>query len=107
LNIMKRRKLLIALAGGAALPALAAPAASTDDPLLAQARAWVRARRSRGERVVPYPVGRLQRTLRIGYRRTCALVDALAARGEWTIAYRPDGSRYALLEAGAGTTEAA
>lgn len=48
------------------------------DPLLPQAIAWVEQQRSSGEDVLLYPISRLQRHFRIGYSRTCALVEALA-----------------------------
>jgi len=67
------------------------------DPLLPQACAWIGALRESGETVLPYPISRLQRQFRIGYGRTCALVHALAQRGEWRIVFDEDGTRFAHL----------
>lgn len=114
MNISLRRKLLIALAGGAAAhPPLSfghvpyslpynklagAGAAVTANTLLAQARAWIDGLRKQGQVFVPYPISQLRRTLRIGYTRTCALVELLAELGEWTIGYRPEGGRFARIQ---------
>jgi len=76
--------------------------ASTDvaDPLLPEAAAWIEDLRSQGEEVVLYPISRLQRQFRIGYSRTCALVDALAHDRHWRIEFGPDGTRSARLRWG-------
>lgn len=66
-------------------------------PLLAQAGAWIGQLRGAGEEVLLYPVSRLQRQFRLGYSRSCALAQALAQRGEWTIGFTEDGTRYARL----------
>lgn len=68
------------------------------DPLLPQACAWIGELREAGEAILPYPISRLQRRFRIGYGRSCALVQALAQRGEWRIAFAEDGTRLAHLE---------
>lgn len=67
------------------------------DPLLAQACAWIGQLRGAGEEVLLYPVSRLQRQFRLGYSRSCALAQALAQCGEWTIGFTEDGTRYARL----------
>lgn len=67
------------------------------DPLLDAAAAWVERLRQRGQTHLFYPVSRLQREFRIGYSRTCALVDSLARRGEWTVGFSGDGTRYARI----------
>jgi DNA segregation ATPase FtsK/SpoIIIE-like protein len=71
------------------------------DPLLLDAAAWIAQLHGDGQDVLLYPISRLQRRLRIGYHRTCALMDALAQRGAWTIAFGADGTRHALLHPGA------
>lgn len=73
-------------------------ATGATDPLLPQAAAWIEQLRCSGQLTLLYPISRLQREFRIGYSRTCALVDALAQCGEWVIAFAADGSRYARLE---------
>lgn len=73
------------------------PATGADDPLLPQAMAWIERLRGRGEDILPYPVSRLQREFRTGYSRAQALVDALVQRGEWSIAFAEDGTRYARI----------
>jgi DNA segregation ATPase FtsK/SpoIIIE-like protein len=70
------------------------------DPLLPQAIAWIEQLRGSGEDIVLYPISRLQRELRTGYSRTCALVEALAQAQCWTIAFADDGTRYARLRPG-------
>jgi DNA segregation ATPase FtsK/SpoIIIE-like protein len=70
------------------------------DPLLPQAAAWIARLRDSGQDVVLYPISRLQREFRIGYSRTCALVDALAFENHWIIAFAEDGTRYARLPSG-------
>jgi DNA segregation ATPase FtsK/SpoIIIE-like protein len=72
-------------------------ASAADDPLLDAAAAWVDHLRQRGQTHLFYPVSRLQREFRIGYGRTCALVDSLARRGDWTIGFSGDGTRYARI----------
>ncbi len=69
-----------------------------EDPLLHRATEWIDQLRQRGQTTVLYPVSRLQREFLIGYMRTCALADALAQRGEWTILFMSDGTRYALVQ---------
>lgn len=69
----------------------------TADPLLPQAIAWVEQQRSTGEDILLYPISRLQREFRIGYSRTCALVEALALDAHWAIEFFEDGTRYARL----------
>jgi hypothetical protein len=56
--------------------------------------------RSRGQTHLFYPVSRLQREFRLGYVRACALADLLAHRGEWTIRFSTDGTRYARIRSG-------
>jgi len=67
------------------------------DPLLPEAAAWIAQLRSDGQDILLYPISRLQRHLRIGYNRTCALMEALAQRGDWTICFGEDGTRHARL----------
>jgi hypothetical protein len=112
LTISQRRKLLVALAGGAAahpfflfgripcsLPCnRLAAAGGTGNTLLGQARAWIQGLRKQDQVFVPYPISQLQRTLRIGYASTCALVELLAELGEWTIGYRPEGGPFAHIQ---------
>jgi hypothetical protein len=114
LTISQRRKLLVALAGGAASHPLftfgrapcslpcdrlaAAGAGGPGNTLLAQARAWIQGLRKQDQVFVPYPISQLQRTLRIGYASTCALVELLAELGEWTIGYRPEGGPFAHIQ---------
>jgi len=69
------------------------------DPLLPEAAAWVEQLRAQGEDIVLYPISRLQRQFRIGYSRTCALVEALALDQCWRIEFAEDGTRYARLRA--------
>lgn len=69
------------------------------DPLLAAAIAWIDQLRQRREMHLFYPVSRLQRQFRIGYNRTCALADSLTERGEWSIGFSADGTRYARIQA--------
>lgn len=78
-------------------PALPAPVASPDDPLLPAAVAWVAALRDDGRVVLLYPVSRLQRQLRTGYLHSCALAGALERCGAWRIAYDADGKRHAHI----------
>jgi len=66
-------------------------------PCIPQACAWIGALRESGDTVLPYPISRLQRQFRIGYGRSCALVHALAQRGEWRIVFDEDGTRFAHL----------
>jgi DNA segregation ATPase FtsK/SpoIIIE-like protein len=69
----------------------------TEDPLLPEATEWVDRLRSRGTRVLEYPVSRLQREFSLGYSRACALAEQLAQRGEWTVGYDADGTRRARI----------
>lgn len=69
------------------------------DPLWPDAIAWVEGLRGQDVAILLYPISRLQRQFRIGYSRTCALVDALALDQHWTIEFAEDGSRYARLRA--------
>lgn len=102
MNRDKRRKLLRlaagAVAAGMLLPqaraARGTPAAAT---LLDQASAWIDGLRAQGQRQLLYPISRTQREFRIGYRASCTLVEQLAQRGEWTIRFRGDGTRYASI----------
>ncbi|WP_296944011.1 DNA translocase FtsK [uncultured Massilia sp.] len=71
--------------------------AGADDPLLHPAAEWVAGMRDQGQDVLLYPISRLQRRFRIGYRRTCALMDALARRGVWAIALDAGGAPYASI----------
>ena len=64
------------------------------------ALAWIGRLRNRGQTHLFYPVSRLQREFRLGYGRACALADLLAQRGEWTIGYSTDGTRYARIQSG-------
>jgi DNA segregation ATPase FtsK/SpoIIIE-like protein len=73
------------------------------DPLLPKAAAWVAQQRESGEDILLYPISRLQREFRIGYSRTCALVEALALDAHWIIEFAEDGTRYARLRPGAKT----
>lgn len=66
--------------------------------MLAQARTWVDGLRQQDRMFVPYPISQLQRTLRIGYARTYALVELLAQHGEWTIGYRLEGGPFARIQ---------
>ena len=109
-----RRKFL-GLSGAAVVALFVAPRAGAADqvrparqavtrsdaaePLLEPAIAWVTQLRQRGETELLYPVSRLQRHFLIGYNRACALVHSLAARGEWTIGFHADGTRYARIHA--------
>jgi hypothetical protein len=128
MKIFKRRKLLAMAAsmlaagwvpfaasagrpprpGGAAQPAATSPppgsppCAEGDSLLIEQARAWIDQLRGAGETRVLHPVSRLQRTLRTGYSRTCAVVATLEQEGKWTIAYTGDGTRYARLHGRTG-----
>jgi len=88
-----------ALAGtpAASGPALPAAPAAADDPLLPAAAAWVAGLRDDGQKLLRYPVSRLQRQLRTGYLHSCALAGALEQRGEWRIAYDADGKRHAHI----------
>ena len=70
------------------------------DPLFSEAAAWVERLRDQGDDVLLYPISRLQRQFRIGYSRTCALVEALALDKYWIIEFAEDGSRYARLRSG-------
>jgi hypothetical protein len=71
-----------------------------DDPLLPEAAAWVERLRNEGDDILLYPISRLQREVRIGYSRTCALVEALALDQHRIIEFAEDGSRYARLRSG-------
>ncbi|MGJ7917816.1 hypothetical protein ACI48D_20345 [Massilia sp. LXY-6] len=113
---LKRRKFL-GLSGAAVVALLVLPragaarvrllptgetarhAGGAAEPLLEQALAWVDQLRQRGQTHLFYPVSRLQREFLIGYGRTCALADSLAQRGEWTIGFSGDGTRYARIHA--------
>lgn len=125
MNDVKRRKMLVVLVAAAAgtsvrvtqaarsldiaesgsglvartRPAIAQSETSSvaEDPLLHSAVEWVERLRQHGQITLPYPVSRLQCEFLIGYRRTCALADALAQRGEWTIAFTNDGTMYAHI----------
>lgn len=125
MNRVTRRKLIVlagaALAGAATMRVWAGPArvgfkapigteppssvaaietratAAELDPLLAQVGEWIDQLRGRGQGTLLSPVGRVQREFRLGYNRTCALIDALARRGEWTIAFDDEGKRYARI----------
>ena len=44
------------------------------------------------------PVARLQVRFRLGYRRACALAEALEAHGFWEIVVTPSGLRGARLK---------
>jgi DNA segregation ATPase FtsK/SpoIIIE-like protein len=66
-------------------------------PLLEQVAEWIDQLRDRGQSTLLSPVGHVQREFRLGYNRTCALIDELARRGEWTIAFDGDGHRYARI----------
>jgi DNA segregation ATPase FtsK/SpoIIIE-like protein len=90
-----RRKLL-GRSAAAVVTLLVLPRAGAD-PLLEAAAAWVERLRRRGQTHLFYPVSRLQREFRTGYKRSCALVDALAQRGEWTVGFSGDGTRYARI----------
>lgn len=121
---IKRRKLLVALATAAATGvslraamaadslretmsraapaprpagAMPAPNLAAADPLLQSAAEWINRLRQSGQTTLPYPISRLQREFLIGYGRTCALANALAQRGEWTVAFGSDGVRYAHI----------
>lgn len=91
----KRRKLL-RLPAAAIVTLLVLPRPGAD-PLLEAAVAWVDRLRRRGQTHLFYPVSRLQREFRTGYHRSCVLVDALAQRGEWTVGFSGDGTRYARI----------
>lgn len=110
----KRRKLLrlsaaavvtllvLPRSGAARTPLQAAPqvdGSGSEDPVLDAAAAWIERLRRRGQTHLFYPVSRLQREFRTGYSRSCALVDSLARRGEWTIGFSGDGTRYARIHA--------
>ena len=69
-------------------------------PLLPDAACWIESLSSQGEEVVLNPISRLQRQFRIGYSRTCALVDALARGQHWRIESGADGARSARLRWG-------
>jgi hypothetical protein len=64
---------------------------------LEPAAAWIEALRKRGQTHVFYPATRLGRLLRVGRDQTNALAGMLAQRGEWSIAYDADGTRYARI----------
>jgi DNA segregation ATPase FtsK/SpoIIIE-like protein len=125
MNRVTRRKLIVlagaALAGTAAMRVWAGPArigvkapagtgpassvaaigpqatAADPDPLREQVAEWIDQLRDRGQGILLSPVGRVQREFRLGYNRTCTLIDELARRGEWTIAFDSDGHRYARI----------
>jgi hypothetical protein len=61
---------------------------------LHSAASWLDQLRQRGQTVLPYPVSRLQREFHIGYIRTFALADTLAAPTAWTLGFASDGVRY-------------
>lgn len=69
----------------------------SEDPLLREASQWVDRQRGRGTTILVHPVSRLQREFGLGYARACALADHLAQRGEWTVDYDEDGTRYARI----------
>ncbi|MDN4051750.1 hypothetical protein QPK32_01455 [Massilia sp. YIM B02763] len=71
----------------------------TADPLWPEVIAWIDGLRHQGETILPYPISRLQRQFRIGYSRSCALVDALALDRHWTIEFTEDGKRCACPRA--------
>lgn len=120
MNGFKRRKVLGLAAGAVVMgllspiararvgPAPAAPPVASPqtapcapaiipEPLLEPAAAWIDRLRQRGQTHLFYPVSRLQREFQTGYGRTCTLADMLAQRGEWTIAFSADGTRYARI----------
>jgi hypothetical protein len=122
MNRNKRRKLLGLAAGTIAAGMLSVPAragrlratvaapgtarpapADVAAPLLDEAAAWIDELRTRGQTHLFYPVSRLQRKFLIGYGATCALADMLAQRGEWTIRFSGDGTRYARIHPRART----
>jgi hypothetical protein len=81
------------------VPDPAAGASADASPLLEPAADWVERLRKRGQTHVFYPAARLGRVLRVGRDQTVALAGMLARRGEWTIAYDADGTRYARIHA--------
>lgn len=85
------------LSSTAAIEPQAAPAGL--DPLVGQVAEWIDQLRGRGQSTLLSPVGRVQREFRLGYNRTCTLIDELARRGEWTIAFDNEGNRYARIHA--------
>lgn len=101
MNRDKRRKLLRlaagAVAAGMLLPQARAARGTPAAALLGQASAWSDGLRAQGQRQLLYPISRTQREFRIGYRASCTLVERLAQRGEWTIRFRGDGTRYASI----------
>ena len=125
MNRVTRRKLIVlagaALAGTATMRVWAGPArvgvkspvgtgpassfaaigtqatAADLDPLREQVAEWIDQLRGRGQGTLLSPIGRVQREFRLGYNRTCTLIDELARRGEWTIAFDGDGHRYARI----------
>lgn len=70
------------------------------DPLLPAAAVWIERLRDQGEDILLYPISRLQREFRIGYSRTCVLMEALTLDKHWIIAFAEDGTRYARLRLG-------
>lgn len=79
-------------------PRDAAGRADGAEPLPESTLAWIGRLRNRGQTHLFYPVSRLQREFRLGYGQACALADLLAQRGEWTIRYSTDGTRYARIQ---------
>jgi hypothetical protein len=71
--------------------------ADSGAPLPDQAAAWVDSLRARRQTHLFYPVARLRRKFRIGFGASCALAELLAQRGEWTIRFSGDGTRYARI----------
>lgn len=80
--------------GGAETPP---PQLACDRALLQRALRFLGRRYAMGEQVIAYPIARLQREFRTGYRTTCDLAEDLAALGCWTLRPRANGSRYARL----------
>ncbi|QNA99038.1 hypothetical protein [Massilia sp. Se16.2.3] len=73
------------------------PPGDWNGALFEQARAWIAQQRRAGDTTVLYPISRLQRTLRTGYRATCNVTEMLVQQGEWTIGFMDDGTRYARI----------
>lgn len=100
---VRRMDAMSAPACGSAHPAPAQLAAS----LLDRAADWVDSLRARQQTHVFYPVARLRRRFGIGHRATCALVEMLALRGEWTVRCGGGGTRYARIHPRAAAPAAA
>lgn len=108
---MRRRKIILAAGfaciGGSAQPAHAAEEVAAlplvgenvklDRELIDRAMAFLSRRYAHGEQVFAFPVSRLQREFRLGYRKACALAEALHATGSWRLRTRPNGTRYARI----------